>query len=133
MPSETKQLASAALASFLRARHAEVPTSEASRALRRKLQRERRKSQSKSSRHAHAAESDRNAGIETAAAAAPTSALSPRPNPSGVRKDHKKAAISKEEREIRQRILKMRENKRKGKPIIPAKKTVDVDTSDDDL
>ncbi|KAK6531436.1 hypothetical protein TWF281_008240 [Arthrobotrys megalospora] len=116
---QTKQVASAALASFLRARTAEVPTSDVSRALRRKQQRERKKS----SRSRAPVDTREVEGSSESKLSRTTSKQDPR-----------RPAISKEERDIRQRILQMRENKRKGKPIIqPKNSTADSDGSDDDF
>ncbi|KAK6356469.1 hypothetical protein TWF718_000828 [Orbilia javanica] len=115
---QTKGIASAALASFLQARTAQVPTSDVSRALRRKQQRERKKrSRSHSSAGPGEEGSSESKTSQTASKAGP-----------------KKPTISREERDIRQRILQMRENKRKGKPIIPPKNSAaDSDESDDDF
>ncbi|KAK6495372.1 hypothetical protein TWF481_003395 [Arthrobotrys musiformis] len=115
---QTKQIASAALASFLQARTAEVPASDVSRALRRKQQRERKKR----SRSHSSVDPGEEGGSE------------PKLSQTAPKKDLRKSTISKEERDIRQRILKMRENKRKGKPIIqPKNSAADSDESDDDF
>ncbi|KAK6515550.1 hypothetical protein TWF506_007880 [Arthrobotrys conoides] len=114
----TKQMASAALASFLQARTAEGPTSDVSRALRRKQQRERKK------------RSRSHSSVDPGEKGSSESKLSKAVS----KKDPKRSTISKEERDIRQRILQMRENKRKGKPIIqPKNSAADSDESDDDF
>ncbi|KAF3160552.1 hypothetical protein TWF106_003782 [Orbilia oligospora] len=115
----TKQIASAALASFLQARTAEVPTSDVSRTLRRKQQRERKK---RSRSHSSVDPGEKgNSEFKLSG--------------TGSKKDPRRSTtISKEERDIRQRILQMRENKRKGKPIVqPKNSAVDSDESDDDF
>ncbi|RVD84359.1 uncharacterized protein DFL_006111 [Arthrobotrys flagrans] len=115
---QTKQIASAALASFLQARTAEVPTSDVSRALRRKQQRERKKRP-----RSHSSVDPGEEGSSESKLSKTTS-----------KKDPRRSTISKEERDIRQRILQMRENKRKGKPIIqPKNSAADSDESDDDF
>ncbi|KAJ6259041.1 hypothetical protein Dda_5937 [Drechslerella dactyloides] len=128
----TRQMASAALSAFLRDRHTEVPTSDASRALRRKQQRERRKRAKSHRHHADIAAASDDEGANASASNSKSST-----GPSGSNKHLarkvKKVSITKEEREIRQRILKMRENQRKGIPIIPHKKSADTDTSDDEF
>ncbi|KAK6363716.1 hypothetical protein TWF730_001134 [Orbilia blumenaviensis] len=115
---QTRQMASAALASFLQARTAQVPTGDVSRALRRKQQRERKKH----SRSHPSAEAGEGGSSES------------KLSKTVSKKDPKRSAISKEERDIRQRILQMREDKRKGKPIIQSKNpAADSDDSDDDF
>ncbi|KAK6335512.1 hypothetical protein TWF696_002285 [Orbilia brochopaga] len=127
----TKQMASAALSAFLSERHAQRPARDASRALRRKQQRERKKRAN--SHHDHDADTAAASDSEHASASASKSKPRSGTKNDGLTHKIKKAPMSKEEREIRQRILKMRENKRKGIPIIPQKKSADTDTSDDDF
>ncbi|KAF3929172.1 hypothetical protein AA313_de0201717 [Arthrobotrys entomopaga] len=118
---QSKELASNSLASFLQSRHVQVPSSDISRALRRKHQRERRKGL-------------RSLARTDAAAAVKGNEASTSNVSTGAITNHqtKPPAMSKEERDIRQRILIMRENKRKGKPIIPSK-DVEPDESEDDF
>ncbi|EPS36737.1 hypothetical protein H072_9727 [Dactylellina haptotyla CBS 200.50] len=119
----TTQMASSALSSFLQARHARVPSSDVSRALRRKHQRGQQK---KKRSRSHAPVDDGGEGERQQEGS--VSDVSP-----GTSKNDrvKTAAISKEERAIRQRILTMRENKRKGKPILPSENIADSDESED--
>ncbi|KAF3918437.1 hypothetical protein ABW21_db0201680 [Orbilia brochopaga] len=101
----TKQMASAALSAFLSERHARVPGKELSRALRRKQQR-RLKKQARGNSH-HNRDADAATAADSEHASASTSNPSSKPR-SGIEKDParkiKKAPISKEEREIRQRV-----------------------------
>ncbi|KAK6544335.1 hypothetical protein TWF694_001035 [Orbilia ellipsospora] len=116
---QSKELASNALASFLQSRHVQVPSSDASRALRRKHQRERRKGSRGLVRTDVATTKGNDAS---------TSNVS---NGANTKNQTKRPAMSKEERDIRQRILIMRENKRTGKPIIPSKGAEPEDSDDD--